>query len=139
MKTLWLFAGIAFAALALGTVPTSAATHVATDAATDAATEEENFWENPQNKQCSLQPNQDCGMEAKCPADAPFIQSGGGGLSKVSDKAHHLAMTMNGSISEDTWRVSWRNMGDKKVDVTVMIRILCEDDDDDDDDDDEDK
>ena len=87
-------------------------------------------WQPPQKKQCSLEPNQDCGMDVKCPAKRPWVLAGGGGLPKVSDPAHHLAITMNVAISPNAWRVRWRNMGDKKLDVTVMIRVLCTKDDD---------
>ncbi len=114
MKTLWLFAGIACAALA--TAPASAGPST------------DDLWLPPQKKQCSLEPNQDCGIDFKCPAKTPYLLSGGGGLSKVSDDAHNLAMTMNVAISKNTWRVRWRNMGDKKVDVTVMVRVMCAED-----------
>lgn len=64
-------------------------------------------------------------MDVTCPADRPYILSGGGGIPKVSDTAHSLAMTMNVAISPNVWRVRWRNMGTKKIDTTVMIRVLC--------------
>jgi hypothetical protein len=67
-------------------------------------------------------------MDITCPAKTPFVLSGGGGIPKVSDPTNHLAMTMNVAISPNAWRVRWRNMGDKKLDVTVMIRALCTDD-----------
>lgn len=82
-------------------------------------------WQPPQKVQCSVAPNQDCGMDVQCPAKTPYVLSGGGGLPKVSDAAHNLAMTMNVAISPNTWRVRWRNLGDKKLDVTAMIRVLC--------------
>ena len=82
-------------------------------------------WLAPQKKQCTLKPGEDCGMDVKCPADTPFAMSGGGGVPKVSDKNHRLAMTMNVAISPNAWRVRWRNFGDKALDVTVMIRARC--------------
>jgi len=85
-------------------------------------------WLAPHKETCSLAPGQDCGADVKCPADRPFALSGGGGIPKVSDANHRLAMTMNVAISQNAWRVRWRNMGDKKIDVTVMIRALCTDD-----------
>jgi len=82
-------------------------------------------WLAPQKKQCTLEPGQDCGMDVKCAADTPFVMSGGGGMPKVSNTNHRLAMTMNVAISPNAWRVRWRNFGEKSLDVTVMIRALC--------------
>jgi len=53
--------------------------------------------------------------------------SGGGGFPQVSDENHRIAMTMNLPVNSNTWRVRWRNFGDKKVELTGVIRVLCSD------------
>lgn len=85
-------------------------------------------WLPPHKEQCSVEPGQDCGADVQCPSDKPYALSGGGGIPKVSDPDHRLAMTMNVAISPNAWRVRWRNMGTGKVEATVMIRALCTDD-----------
>jgi len=107
MSTNWLIAGLAL--LALGNSPVSA----------------DERWQPPKKFQCSVEPDKDCGMDVKCPAEMPWVLSGGGGLPKVSDPAHRLALTMNVAISPNAWRVRWRNLGDRKLEVTAMVRVLC--------------
>lgn len=86
------------------------------------------LWQPPHKENCSVEPGQDCGADVACPSSLPYVVSGGGGIPKISDENHRLAMTMNVAINPGIWRVRWRNMGDKKVDATVMIRVQCTDD-----------
>lgn len=88
-------------------------------------------WLPPNKTQCSLEPGQDCGADVTCPTNKAYVVNGGGGIPKVSDENHRLAITMNVAINPNTWRVRWRNMGTKKIDVTVMVRVMCTDDGDD--------
>jgi len=85
-------------------------------------------WQEPTVKICNLGPSVDCNIEAKCPADMPYIVTGAGGLPMTDPSNHSLAMTMNSPTRKDTWRVRWRNLSsDQTVKVKALVRIKCSD------------
>ncbi len=85
-------------------------------------------WSAPQPQQCALGPGEECNVEVTCPADRPYVVAGGGGMPKASRPDHGVAMTMNLPVSENTWRVRWKNMpGGEPVEVTVAVRVKCSD------------
>ncbi len=83
-------------------------------------------WQPPTALECTLGPGADCNIEAECPADAPYVVAGGGGLPKADPADHTVAMTMNLPISENKWRVRWRNMsGTDEAAIKGVVRIKC--------------
>jgi hypothetical protein len=82
-------------------------------------------WQPPVVQECSLAPGSDCNVEASCPADMPFIVTGGGGMPMAQPDDHGVAMTMNLPVSNGTWRVRWRNVGDADASIKVAVRIKC--------------
>lgn len=85
-------------------------------------------WSKPQPQTCSLGPGEECNVEVTCPAERPYVVAGGGGMPKASRPDHGVAMTMNLPVSENTWRVRWKNMpGGEPVEVTVAVRVKCSD------------
>lgn len=85
-------------------------------------------WQKPVVMECVLAPSGDCNVEAECPAEAPFVVAGGGGMPKAMPENHAVGMTMNLPISNNKWRVRWRNMsaGDE-ASIKVAVRIKCSD------------
>jgi len=96
---------------------------VATDAAAESA------WQKPAVQECTLPPNGECNVEVTCPADKPFVAAGGGGMPAAEPPNHAVAMTMNLPISENAWRVRWRNLSsDMAAKIKVAVRAKCSDD-----------
>lgn len=86
-------------------------------------------WQKPVVRDCALAPSGECNLEAGCPADMPFVVTGGGGMPAAEPADHAVAMTMNLPISEQTWRVRWRNMSSSAAaKVKVAVRVRCSDD-----------
>jgi len=85
-------------------------------------------WQKPIVLQCEMAPGADCNLEASCPADMPFVATGGGGMPKIEPEDHSIAMTMNLPIKKGTWRVRWRNLSsDKAAKAKAVVRIKCSD------------
>ncbi len=85
-------------------------------------------WQPPTVMECSLAPGGECNVEAACPADMPFVAAGGGGMPKAEPANHAVAMTMNLPISENKWRVRWRNLSaDVTASIKAAVRIKCSD------------
>lgn len=81
-------------------------------------------WQPPVVQECEMSPGSDCNVEAACPADMPFIVTGGGGI-PMAPEDHSVAMTMNLPVSNGTWRVRWRNVGSGDAAIKVAVRIKC--------------
>jgi hypothetical protein len=104
-----------------------AALAVSTGAGASAAVAK-SAWQDPVVKSCVLAPSADCNVEAQCPANMPYVVSGGGGMPSAEPTDHAVAMTMNLPVAQDTWRVRWRNLsGDEAAKVKVAVRIRCSD------------
>lgn len=85
-------------------------------------------WQKPTALQCDMAPGADCNLEVSCPADMPFVTTGGGGIPAIEPADHSVAMTMNLPIKEDTWRVRWRNLSsDQTAKAKVVVRVKCSD------------
>lgn len=81
-------------------------------------------WQAPTVQECNLEGGADCNVEATCPAELPFVVTGGGGMPEAPDN-HRVAMTMNLPVAQDTWRVRWRNMRKNETTIKVAVRIKC--------------
>ncbi len=85
-------------------------------------------WQKPSVMKCSLGPAEECNVEVACPAEMPFVSTGGGGMPGASPADHAVAMTMNLPIAQDKWRVRWRNLSSSaSADIKVAVRIKCSD------------
>lgn len=83
-------------------------------------------WQKPVVAECALAPAADCNVEATCPADAPYVVTGGGGMPKADPQDHAVGITMNLPVSEGVWRVRWRNLSaDTPANVKVAVRVNC--------------
>lgn len=83
-------------------------------------------WQPPTALECTLAPGADCNVEAECPADAPYVVAGGGGMPKAEPSDHSVAMTMNLPVSENKWRVRWRNLSrDDEASIKGVVRVKC--------------
>ena len=97
-------------------------------ALTPASAEAGSAWQKPQVEQCEVAPGAECNLEVSCPAEMPYIAAGGGGMPAADPSNHGVAMTMNLPISENTWRVRWKNLSpDIAAKVKVAVRVKCSD------------
>ncbi len=89
----------------------------------------ESAWQKPEVKQCDMGPGDECNLEVTCPADKPYVSSGGGGMPSAEPKVNSVGITMNLPVSENTWRVRWKNLSpDQSAQAKVAVRVKCSDD-----------
>lgn len=89
----------------------------------------ESVWQKPQVEQCDLGPGGECNLEVTCPSDMPYVVGGGGGMPAADPANHSVAMTMNLPVSENTWRVRWKNLSPAEgAAVKVAVRVKCSND-----------
>jgi len=59
----------------------------------------------------------------------PYVVGGGGGMPAADPANHSVAMTMNLPVSENTWRVRWKNLSPAEhAAVKVAVRVKCSND-----------
>jgi len=84
-------------------------------------------WQSPAAQECDLAPGGECNVEVTCPADRPILLAGGGGMPAAEPQNHAVAITMSLPISNNTWRVRWKNLSaDVTAKVKVAVRVLCD-------------
>ncbi|MCP4328351.1 MAG: hypothetical protein GY791_07940 [Alphaproteobacteria bacterium] len=86
-------------------------------------------WQPPTVQECAQAPSGDCNVEVACPEAMPFVVQGAGGMPAAEPPNHAVAMTMNLPISQNAWRIRWRNMSMLGgATVKVAVRVKCSDD-----------
>ncbi len=83
-------------------------------------------WQKPVAQDCSLKGGEKCNVEFKCPAETPFVVSGGGGMPQVDRKDHQVTMTMNLPVDSNTWRVRYRKLSSgPDTNFKMVVRVRC--------------